>query len=102
MIEIDLNDPKTLVGRTILVGITYLNKDGSVARQTQYFGTIRAIENMNITIEGDNGSPQPNIPYDVRALSKAARGQYLLRATGEVIEDPDILSTWTVTPQLDG
>jgi hypothetical protein len=36
------------------------------------------------------------IPPDLRAISEAAPGTYRLRDTGERIEDPDLLTTWTI------
>lgn|GEM_PF-3714403 len=36
------------------------------------------------------------LPADAAAYSRAASGRYTLRSTGEVVVDPDYLTTWTV------
>lgn len=42
------------------------------------------------------------LPPDVRPFTVAARGEYRLRSTGEVVVDPDLTATWVVTkPQAE-
>lgn len=95
---IDLNDPHTLLGRTILVGLTYLNEQGAVDRQVQYFGRIESIRSDEwMNIERD-GVSVVKVPCDPKAMQIAAKGTYRLRSTGEEIVDPEILSTWTISP----
>jgi hypothetical protein len=97
----DVEKPETLIGRTIIVGMTYLDRNGAVARRAQHFGRITSIADWNISIERE-GQGVFRIPYDIRALSVAAKGTYRLRETGEEITDPDLLSNWTVeAPKLD-
>jgi hypothetical protein len=95
---IDFKNRLTLLGRTILVGLTYLNEQGEVDRQEQYFGKIESIDNdgwMNIERDGVSVT---RIPCDATAMWLADKGTYRLRSTGEEIVDPDILSTWTISP----
>jgi hypothetical protein len=37
------------------------------------------------------------LPPDLRPVTDAAPGEYRLRSTGEVIVDPDVTITWTIT-----
>jgi hypothetical protein len=37
------------------------------------------------------------LPPDVRPLEESPPGEYRLRSTGQVVEDPDYLCTWTIT-----
>jgi hypothetical protein len=37
------------------------------------------------------------LPPDVRPLEEAPRGEYRLRSTGDLVEDPDYVCTWTLT-----
>lgn len=95
---IDFENPHTLLGRTILVGLTYLKEDGTLDRQEQYFGRIESVgADRWMSVERD-GVSVVRVPCDPKAMQIAARGTYRLRSTGEEIVDPEILSTWTIHP----
>ena len=104
----DLAKPETLVGKSILVGITYLDTSGNVERQVQHFGTVKLehapwsdtkgappMPRATIVVERE-GKELVRFPYVEKALTVAKKGVYKLRSTGEEIADPDILSTWSV------
>jgi hypothetical protein len=90
-----INDEK-LIGKIILVGMTYYNKNNEFVEQKQFWGTIISINGNNIVIKQKNGE-EFTIPNDKRAIEPANPGEYRLRSTGEVVENPDFLSTWNVT-----
>lgn len=48
-----------------------------------------------ILIEQKNGEIL-SLPSDLRAIEPAPEGEYRLHSTGEVVVNPDFLSTWTV------
>ena len=86
-----------IIGKTILVGLTYYSKDDEFLEQKQFFGTIvTANVNNGITIQKTGVDEQFSLPPDLRSFSVAAPGEYRLRSTGEVISDPDLLTTWTI------
>jgi hypothetical protein len=89
-----------LIGKTVLVGITCVASDGAtVTSQSQYYGKIIAAERnkgISIACEGQWSGQTELLPPDLRAFEPANPGEYRLRSTGEVVKDPDILSTWTV------
>ncbi|HMI96939.1 MAG TPA: hypothetical protein VK479_10545 [Micropepsaceae bacterium] len=95
--ELDLNDPATLIGRTIIIGMTYVDLKGDVVRQEQHHGTIIDFVNWNLIVERA-GQENFYIPYDLRAISIAPKGTYRLRESGKEIENPDLLSSWIVEP----
>jgi len=88
---------KTIIGKTIIVGITYLSKDGVLLEQTQFFGTIEhADKKKGIAIKKANGGETFNLPPDIRSIRIAQPGEYKFWSTGEIIVNPDLLTTWTV------
>jgi hypothetical protein len=91
-------EPTQLIGTTVLVGITHEHASGDLS-QEQYAGIAR-VEDQDeyclITLECTDGETR-SYPFDSRALSKASPGEYRLRSTGETINNPDFLMTWTVT-----
>ena len=84
------------VGRTIFIGITYLRRDGTLREQVQMHGVVSAIDEHGIKIRLSDGS-WFNLPPDLRSIKLAPRGQYRVGSTGETINDPDLMTTWTIT-----
>jgi hypothetical protein len=84
------------IGKHILVGLTYTDARGKVVRQCQMHGTITRVNARGIFFERADGEGEYSLPPDVNALVVAERGEYRLRATGEVVLNPDYVSTWTI------
>src|SRR5258708_5357471 len=85
-----------LVGRTIIIGITYLEHDGSLLEQVQKHGVIERIDEKGIAIRLSDGDLF-NLPPDLRSLRPAPVGEYRFRSTGEIVTNPDLMTTWTIT-----
>jgi hypothetical protein len=66
-----------------------------VVRQTQQHGINARITDRGIFIKAPNGE-EFSLPPDLNSLIPARPGTYRMRSTGEVIDDPDYLSTWTI------
>jgi hypothetical protein len=88
---------ENLVGKYLLIGITFLDENEEVIEQFQTHGPVISADDLDgIVIEKPGGSGAFCVPPDRRSLSPARKGQYRLRATGEIVDDPDYVSTWTV------
>jgi len=86
-----------VVGKTILVGIAYLDSKDTLIEQIQFFGTITAADkHKGIIIKKENIDEEFTLPPDINSISVANAGEYRVRSTGEVIVNPDLLTTWTV------
>jgi len=96
--EFDLDLAQSYVGRTILVGITYLSHDDKLLGQQQLHGTITSADRNGIVIAlaGKRAGQSWTMPPSLEGIQRASPGEYRLRETGEVIVDPDLLSTWTI------
>jgi hypothetical protein len=94
-------DPETadgLLGKIVIVGLTYCDHDGEVVEQTQLHGEIVAADERDgVGIERADTGELFWLPPDLRAYREAAAGEYRSLATGEVIVNPDLMTTWTVT-----
>jgi len=97
----DDDDARRLVGKYVLVGVTYLASDGStVTSQAQYHGRVtKAEQSKGVTIacEGTWAGTSFSLPPDLTVFRLAPPGEYKLRSTGEVVKDPDMVASWTVT-----
>jgi hypothetical protein len=101
----DATRAASYVGRTILVGLTYCDARGREIQHQQLHGTVRSATRAGILIAlgGERAGETWNMPPELEAISPAEPGEYRLRATGQVVRDPDLLATWTIhTPPARG
>ena len=88
---------KQVLGKRVLIGITYVNSSGEIIEQRQMHGVIETVTSEDgVPIRLSDGALF-RLPPDLRGLERAAPGIYRLRSTGEEVENPDYLWTWTVT-----
>lgn len=86
---------KSIIGKKILVGITYMDKKGNVIKMAQYVGKIiEADESKGIVIEEYNSKEILAVPPQLSAIKVAEPGEYKLKSTGEIVKNPDLLTTW--------
>ncbi len=94
----DLDESKAddYIGKTILIGVTYLDHKGNVTRKHQWSGKIKSFSNRDgIQVTLDDSNEYCCIPPSAEAILRAEPGLYELKSTGKVIENPDYLTTWT-------
>lgn len=96
-----------LIGKHALVGLTYLNADGTLRKQVQVHGRITAVDETQVTLRLHGSDeeftlpPSPEPGSDVEAFEPAPPAEYRLRSTGEVVVNPDLLAWWTITAPAD-
>jgi hypothetical protein len=89
-----------LIGKKLLIGLTYTSKDGKVLEQSQLHGRVAsASEHTGILVklDGLRAGESYKLPPDLRSFFPAKAGEYTLRSTGEVVVDPDFMANWIVT-----
>jgi hypothetical protein len=88
-----------MIGTTVLVGVTIMNRRDEVAGHEQYFGTVLRISEAGglIIRRGDTGE-EMWLPPALDAYQRAATGEYRCNATGQVVVDPDFLATFARYP----
>lgn len=85
------------IGKHLLIGITYLDHDETLLEQKQFHGIIvRINEQEGIVIKLNDSDEEYKLPPDINSLKEAPEGEYRMRATGEVVVNPDLLTTWTI------
>jgi hypothetical protein len=96
----DNNLAQRILGKVVLVGLTYLGADGAVSDQQQFFGTAVSADprkGILLTLSGLRSGEQFNLPPDTRGIDTAAPGEYRLRATGDVVVNPDFTVEFSIT-----
>jgi hypothetical protein len=89
----------SLDGALVLVGITVDAPEGP--RLSQFYGTVIEVDAVNgvtLRLEGSRSGEIYRLPPDLNAFATAPPGEYRLRATGEIVRDPDFTTQWTITP----
>jgi hypothetical protein len=87
-----------LLGRGLLIGITHNDKEGRMVSRSQVFGrAITADRQRGFCIQNEESGEETWFPPDTRGIRPAPPGEYRNRATGEVVNDPDYLGSWTIT-----
>jgi hypothetical protein len=89
---------ESLIGKRVLVGITYENRRGETTRTEQVFGTVASAdpEGIRVHLDGVRRGETKWLPPSTGVFRSAPRGEYRLRSTGEVVVDPDFTAQWTV------
>ena len=85
-----------LVGRRLLAGITLRDADGTLVERRQFHGTVTDVADGVVILRADDGS-EVLLPADPHAYEPARPGTYRL-PSGDVVTDPDYLSTWDIRP----
>src|SRR5215831_13212749 len=81
---------KELVGKILLIGVTYESNTGDMVEQKQFFGPITEISRKRgIVIQDEISGGTFALPPDLQNLHPAKKGNYTLKATGRIVTDPD-------------
>lgn len=90
-----------LVGKVALVGMTRLSADGkTIVAKQQFHGVIEeANREVGIRIGCRSGSDFETImlPPTTKPFLDAKPGNYTLKSSGDIIKDPHVTVSWTIT-----
>ncbi|MDR0274555.1 MAG: hypothetical protein LBI48_04280 [Burkholderiaceae bacterium] len=100
--EFDEDRARQIIGKRVLVGVTYRDRDShEVLRLEQFHGVVARASRKGWIVVRWSDDTERSIPPDLSKLEPAASGNYRLKSTGEIVVDPDYLSVWTVYPKKD-
>ncbi len=97
--EFDKNLAASLIGKYILIGLTYLDTGGKLESQEQLHGIVLSVSEIDgilIQLKGTNQNQEWNMPPSTEGITIADPGIYKIRSTGEEIKNPDFLCTWQI------
>lgn len=90
-----------LIGKTILIGLTYYTANDEFIEQKQYWGRVVESNENRILVKLNDGEIFV-LPPDLSSTQVAAPGEYRLRSTGEIVVNPDFLTTWNINRPEEG
>ena len=87
----------SILGKTILIGLTRVKADGT-STDDQLFGEIVSASpgGILVSLGGERAGQEWNMPPTLNGIRVADPGTYRLRATGEEVVDPDFTVVWTI------
>jgi len=86
-----------LIGKYVLVGVTYTDEADRPVDQRQFHGRVVRANAGEGSVPVQASGEEVRLPPVLKALQKASPGEYRLRTTGEVVVNPDYTCTWSVT-----
>jgi hypothetical protein len=89
-----------LIGKRVLIGVTRQDRRGQHISHEQFHGVVEtadAVRGFEIGLAGVKAGEKKWLPPATAPFEVAAKGQYRLRSTGEVVVDPDFTAQWTLT-----
>jgi hypothetical protein len=96
----DEEKARRLIGKYVLVGVIVLKaQSDEVDHQLQIHGTIITAEKdqgIKIECKGERVGRVFGLPPDTSIFSSSSGGIYRLRTTGEEVDSPDVIASWTV------
>lgn len=94
---------KRILGATVLVGVTHVQRGQTPERHEQFHGVVveaDRVRGITLDLLGRRRGEQHRLPAATSALVPAEPGIYRLSSTGEEVTDPDYVTTWTVQPPV--
>jgi len=93
-----LEKAKEIIGKRVLIGISYFDHSGEAIDSEQMYGKVMSVhpDSVKVELEGLHNGEIFSMPRDLRALHKAEPGVYTLKSTGEEIENPDYTIAWNI------
>lgn len=100
--EYDAAAFEALIGKHLLIGLSFYDKDGKLESQVQHDGIIiAASQSTGIVIQRSDGGETFAIPPALDHLTVAEPGVYELRS-GRIVSNPDLVTTFNIYPPEDG
>ena len=92
------DDWDEIIGKRVLVGMTYVDNDGEPIEQRQKHGVVVRADDEGVYVRQSGSGEEFWLPPHRASFQEAEKGEYQLRETREVVVDPDLLATWTIRP----
>ncbi len=94
--EFDEVAAQRIVGKYVLVGVTYTDDADQPVDQAQFHGRVVRVNAQEGVVLVQQSGEEVRLPPFLKVLQKASPGEYRLRSTGEVVVNPDYTCTWSV------
>jgi hypothetical protein len=87
---------KFIKGKVFLIGLTFVDSDEQLIEQYQTSGTVEKLDDSGIFKFRRLDGSIFQLPYDQETINEAYEGEYRERETGNIITNPDFITTWKI------
>lgn len=95
--DINADNIEQLLGKTVLVGLSYFDVEGELVQQQLIAGRVQqASVDEGIVLRPMDDSRDFTLPGELSPWFVAPGGRYFCQHTGVEVENPDYLVTWDV------
>ena len=85
-----------LKGKIFLIGLTFVDQDEKLIEQYQTSGTVNELTDDGLLIFKRADGSLFQLPFDKETIREAPKGEYREKSTGNVIVNPDYITTWEI------
>jgi hypothetical protein len=90
-------EAKRFIGKSVLVGLTYMSSENEVEKEEEFHGTIvRVNSKEGIVVKLSSSKQERLLPPQVSRLEMMRPGNYKICSTGETVTDPDFSGVWVI------
>ncbi len=93
-----MTQDETMIGKHILVGLAYMDRQGEVKHKVQTHGTITRIEKDILYLDRADGGGEFSVPFEGEPRRADPDAVFTLASTGEEVTNIDYVSTWEIHP----
>lgn len=87
-----------IIGKQILIGLSYYNQEGDLLEQTQKYGPILRYDEKKIVFHDKLSKEEFAIPTDIQALKKAnPELVYRLKANKQEVTGIELIGLFSIT-----
>lgn len=85
-----------MIGKKVLVGLTYVDKNNEVTNKLQLHGNIESLGDNTLTFIRSDNAEEFSIPFDGELDEAGVDSIYTLRKTGEEVTGVNFISSFTI------
>ena len=85
-----------MIGKKILVGLTYVDANNEVTNQLQLYGNILSIGEHALVFQRSDNDSEFSIPFEGKLDEADPESIYTIKTTGEEVTGINYISTFTI------
>ena len=84
------------LGDRIVVFISYMDNEGNITEEEQYFGLVHSVNDSEIVIKHPDTGSEISLPPQFGSYEEAKESEYSLKPSGETVRDVKYTTGWTL------
>ena len=95
--HINQEQAAAMIGKSVIIGLTIHDRDDNEVDRVQLHGeTLRINQEEGVVVKLLPSGVEYNMPAVLGAFEEAPPGDYQFQNSGEIITNPDLMTSWVV------